>query len=206
MRYCTYTDAFQHNLPGCKDIICQRPVLPIRGSLQLSTNPLQQTFSYNESISFFCISGYNLHGPTVKYCRKNGDFERGFPHCTAKGKQESASFTVGFLSGCAVGIFVNSTVIIVIFFLRRRFCQQKKYKGGNHQIDDKDHEYSGIEYQSSDRENHNTNVLEPPVSVSDGPYTETTFDSDDKDHQYTSLNEIKMNQLTGATADRSIQL
>lgn len=89
---------------------------------------------------------------------------------------------------------------------RRRFCQQKKYKGGNHQIDDKDHEYSGIEYQSSDRENHNTNVLEPPVSVSDGHYTETKFDSDDKDHHYTSLNEIKMNRLTEATADRSIQL
>lgn len=94
---------------------------------------------------------------------------------------------------------------------RRRLCQQKKkenawYKGGNHQIDDKDHEYSGIEYQSNDREDHNPNVLEPHVSVSDGHYTETQFDSDDKDHQYTELNEIKMNQLTEATADRSVQL
>lgn len=94
---------------------------------------------------------------------------------------------------------------------RRRLCQQKKnenawYNGGNHQIDDDGHEYSGIEYQSSDREDHNPNVKEPSVSVSDGHYTETKFDSDDKDHQYTKLNEIKMNQLTEATADRPVQL
>uniref|UniRef100_A0A8W8MLF1 protein-tyrosine-phosphatase n=1 Tax=Magallana gigas TaxID=29159 RepID=A0A8W8MLF1_MAGGI len=210
-RTCKRNGTLQPPFPNCTDITCQRPILSIRGSLQLSTNPLQQTFSYNESISFFCITGYILHGPTVKYCRTNGDFERGLPRCTAQGKQESPSFTVGFFSGGAVGIVVTSSVIIVILFLRRRLCQQKKnenawYNGGNHQIDDDGHEYSGIEYQSSDRENHNPNVKEPSVSVSDGHYTETKFDSDDKDHQYTKLNEIKMNQLTEATADRPVQL
>lgn len=177
----------------------------------MSTNPLQQTFSYNESISFFCTPGYILHGPTVKYCRQNGDFEKDLPFCTAQGKQESPSFTVGFFSGGAVGIVVNSSVIIFIFFLRRRLCQQKKKenawsKGGNHEIDDNGHEYSGIVYQSSDREDHNPNVTELPVSVSDGHYTETNPISDDKDHQYTELNEIKMNQLREATAERPVKL
>lgn len=94
---------------------------------------------------------------------------------------------------------------------RRRLCQQKKKenawsKGGNHEIDDNGHEYSGIVYQSSDREDHNPNVTELPVSVSDGHYTETNPISDDKDHQYTELNEIKMNQLREATAERPVKL
>lgn len=74
------------------DITCQRPILSIRGSLQLSTNPLQQTFSYNESISFFCTPGYILHGPTVKYCRQNGDFEQGLPFCTGTTRRNNVKF------------------------------------------------------------------------------------------------------------------
>lgn len=74
------------------DITCQRPILSIRGSLQLSTNPLQRTFSYNESISFFCTPGYILHGPTVKYCRQNGDFEQGLPFCTGTTRNINVKF------------------------------------------------------------------------------------------------------------------
>lgn len=74
------------------DITCQRPILSMRGSLQLSTNPLQQTFSYNESISFFCITGYILHGPTVKYCRQNGDFEQDLPFCTGTTQNFNVKF------------------------------------------------------------------------------------------------------------------
>lgn len=106
---------------------------------------------------------------------------------------------------------VNGYIQKYIYDSRRRLCQQKKKenawsKGGNHEIDDNGHEYSGIVYQSSDREDHNPNVTELPVSVSDGHYTETNPISDDKDHQYTELNEIKMNQLREATAERPVKL
>lgn len=64
------------------DITCERPNLKTTGALQLSTNTLQQIFFYNESIKFTCTLGYILQGPTIKYCRHNGDFEHNLPTCT----------------------------------------------------------------------------------------------------------------------------
>lgn len=63
------------------DITCQRPNLKTTHALQPCTNTLQQTFSYNESITFTCALGYILQGPTVKYCRQIRDFEHNLPTC-----------------------------------------------------------------------------------------------------------------------------
>ena len=48
------------------------------------TDPLQQTFSYNESVLFYCSDGFHLQGPSIKYCRQSGDFKYNIPICTGR--------------------------------------------------------------------------------------------------------------------------
>uniref|UniRef100_A0A8W8JMW1 Sushi domain-containing protein n=1 Tax=Magallana gigas TaxID=29159 RepID=A0A8W8JMW1_MAGGI len=87
VRYCTQNDSFQQNLPTCSVITCQRPCLS--EALQSTTDPHQQTYSYNESIVFNCSPGYTLHGPSIKYCLQNGDFNKRLPHCTVNQAQDT---------------------------------------------------------------------------------------------------------------------
>lgn len=78
---CSYKTCFKSCFVVIADITCQRPNLQTSSALQLNTNTLQQTFSYNDSISFTCSLGYILQGPTKKYCQQIGDFEHNLPTC-----------------------------------------------------------------------------------------------------------------------------
>ncbi|XP_052710744.1 uncharacterized protein LOC128185105 [Crassostrea angulata] len=155
-------------------ITCQRPCLS--EALQLTTDPLRQTYSYNESIVFNCSPGYTLHGPSIKYCLQNGDFNKRLPYCTVNQAQDTQqSITVAILAGCAIGLVVFSFATIVIIITRRRLRKQKEnvnYEEGIRQSEDKDHEYTGIKQQSFDNE---------------ACYTIPEETSDNRDQQYTEL-------------------
>lgn len=203
VRYCTKIDDFQNDLPTCSNTTCQRPILKTASVLRLSTNTLQQTFSYNESISFVCTEGYILQGPTIKYCQKNEDFQHNLPTCTVQEvKSTQIPLTVAFLSGGAIGVVLISSVFIVFVLIRRRRSLQKRnvaYEGRIQRSDDKDHEYAGIEHQSNLSSDNFTRVysvsenISPHNMVRDGHYEETSTSPDDNDHEYTELKMIQMN-------------
>nr|XP_034334851.1 P-selectin [Crassostrea gigas] len=186
VRYCTQNDSFQQNLPTCSVITCQRPCLS--EALQLTTDPHQQTYSYNESIVFNCSPGYTLHGPSIKYCLQNGDFNKRLPYCSVNRAQDTQqSLTVAILAGCAIGLVVFSSATIVIIITSRRLRKQKEnvnYEEGIRQSEDKDHEYTGIKQQSYD----NT-----------ASYVVTGETPDNRDHQYTEL-KVKPDEWTKTDA------
>nr|XP_022318603.1 CUB and sushi domain-containing protein 3-like [Crassostrea virginica] len=177
VKYCRNNGDFQKDLPTCSNVTCQRPSLS--NALQLSgTDPLQQTFSYNESVLFYCSDGFHLQGPLIKYCRQSGDFKYNIPICTAKSSE--ASFTVGFVSGGLVGVIAITSSAVVFIILRRRVRRKKENEnkideGRSQESDDKDHQYDGIDDQPNEMEGH---------------YTGISHSDDDKTHQYMELNAV----------------
>lgn len=61
IKNCTKSDDFQHELPSCSNITCKKPNFTTTSALQLSTNTLQEIFSFNDSISFTCTLGYTFY-------------------------------------------------------------------------------------------------------------------------------------------------
>nr|XP_022315266.1 receptor-type tyrosine-protein phosphatase kappa-like [Crassostrea virginica] len=76
IRRCQQSGHFM-NLPSCTGVTCNKPIIPYAAIIQ----PNQQTYRYNEAVTFSCSPGFRLIGQAVRRCQQNGQFGN-LPSCT----------------------------------------------------------------------------------------------------------------------------
>ncbi|XP_070552426.1 uncharacterized protein [Ptychodera flava] len=91
-----------------------------------NANRTGTVYSYNSSVKYMCLDGYNINGDDVIRCTLDGTWSAK-PVCIEHGSVTEPSSGIGLIIGIAVGIVaVTVGVFAVVFFICRR---ERKVKG-----------------------------------------------------------------------------
>nr|XP_034316267.1 receptor-type tyrosine-protein phosphatase mu-like [Crassostrea gigas] len=154
VKYCTHTDAFQRNLPSCKEVKCGLPTFQQQKNLLL-IEPNKTLHDFNSTVHFTCKDGFNLNGPQSVSCQQNGSFGLvgNMPSCSELPPE--AKPITAIISGSVGGILVFAgIVIVVIIVLRKRpgkKAESKYYENGALSLDNIDNQYSEVNINRSKR-------------------------------------------------------
>ncbi|XP_070552420.1 uncharacterized protein [Ptychodera flava] len=94
-----------------------------------NANRTGTVYSYNSSVKYMCLDGYNINGDDVIRCTLDGTWSAK-PVCIEHGSVTEPSSGIGLIIGIAVGIVaVTVGVFAVVFFICRRKRERVSRKG-----------------------------------------------------------------------------
>ncbi|XP_018102058.1 C4b-binding protein alpha chain isoform X2 [Xenopus laevis] len=79
-QFCTEFGNWSHALPSCKDVKCANPSVSYSTRLSGFNGP----YTLNSAITFACVEGFDLFGPSTITCNIDSQWEPSLPECLGR--------------------------------------------------------------------------------------------------------------------------
>ena len=96
IKVCQQNGKWSAPTPVCREIFCFPP--DHDGEDQLSFSPLREKYEYDGVINYKCLEGYELIGPSERFCEEGGLWSGESPQCYPLSCQEPPPFQMEILN------------------------------------------------------------------------------------------------------------